>query len=299
MGYKTDIEIAQECEMKPITEIAAKAGIDDKYLEQYGKYKAKIDYNLLRESDAPDGKLILMTAINPTPAGEGKTTTTVGLADALQKMGKKVMVALREPSLGPVFGVKGGAAGGGYAQVVPMEDINLHFTGDFHAIGAANNLLAAMIDNHIFQGNALNIDPRKITWKRCVDMNDRQLRNVVDGLGGKTNGMPREDGYDITCYGDIVAVFSRHTISLSAESVYDITKLTVVHIYTTFPGDLSRVNVQSISLEDVVVDHGCQQVVSCADGMEVTGKVQVNIFHRNYLCVSAAGCSTFHTENRS
>ena len=192
MGYKTDIEIAQECEMKPITEIAAKAGIDDKYLEQYGKYKAKIDYNLLRESDAPDGKLILMTAINPTPAGEGKTTTTVGLADALQKMGKKVMVALREPSLGPVFGVKGGAAGGGYAQVVPMEDINLHFTGDFHAIGAANNLLAAMIDNHIFQGNALNIDPRKITWKRCVDMNDRQLRNVVDGLGGKTNGMPRE-----------------------------------------------------------------------------------------------------------
>ena len=206
MGYKTDIEIAQECEMKPITEIAAKAGIDDKYLEQYGKYKAKIDYNLLRESDAPDGKLILMTAINPTPAGEGKTTTTVGLADALQKMGKKVMVALREPSLGPVFGVKGGAAGGGYAQVVPMEDINLHFTGDFHAIGAANNLLAAMIDNHIFQGNALNIDPRKITWKRCVDMNDRQLRNVVDGLGGKTNGMPREDGYDITVASEIMAV---------------------------------------------------------------------------------------------
>ena len=206
MGYKTDIEIAQECEMKPITEIAAKAGIDDKYLEQYGKYKAKIDYNLLRESDAPDGKLILMTAINPTPAGEGKTTTTVGLADALQKMGKKVMVALREPSLGPVFGVKGGAAGGGYAQVVPMEDINLHFTGDFHAIGAANNLLAAMIDNHIFQGNALNIDPRKITWRRCVDMNDRQLRNVVDGLGGKTNGMPREDGYDITVASEIMAV---------------------------------------------------------------------------------------------
>ena len=192
--------------MKPITEIAAKAGIDDKYLEQYGKYKAKIDYNLLRESDAPDGKLILMTAINPTPAGEGKTTTTVGLADALQKMGKNVMVALREPSLGPVFGVKGGAAGGGYAQVVPMEDINLHFTGDFHAIGAANNLLAAMIDNHIFQGNALNIDPRKITWRRCVDMNDRQLRNVVDGLGGKTNGMPREDGYDITVASEIMAV---------------------------------------------------------------------------------------------
>ena len=198
MGFKSDIEIAQECEMKPITEIAAKAGIDDKYLEQYGKYKAKIDYNLLKETDKKDGKLILVTAINPTPAGEGKTTTTVGLADAMQQMGKSVMVALREPSLGPVFGVKGGAAGGGYAQVVPMEDINLHFTGDFHAIGAANNLLAAMIDNHIFQGNALNIDPRKITWRRCVDMNDRQLRNVVDGLGGRTNGMPREDGYDIT-----------------------------------------------------------------------------------------------------
>ena len=207
MGFKSDIEIAQECEMKPITEIAAKAGIDDKYLEQYGKYKAKIDYNLLKETDKKDGKLILVTAINPTPAGEGKTTTTVGLADAMQQMGKSVMVALREPSLGPVFGVKGGAAGGGYAQVVPMEDINLHFTGDFHAIGAANNLLAAMIDNHIFQGNALNIDPRKITWRRCVDMNDRQLRNVVDGLGGRTNGMPREDGYDITVASEIMAIF--------------------------------------------------------------------------------------------
>ena len=206
MGFKTDIEIAQETVMQPITEIAAKAGIDDKYLEQYGKYKAKIDYNLLKESNAENGKLILVTAINPTPAGEGKTTTTVGLADGMQKLGKKVMVALREPSLGPVFGVKGGAAGGGYAQVVPMEDINLHFTGDFHAIGAANNLLAAMIDNHIFQGNALNIDPRKITWRRCVDMNDRQLRNVVDGLGGKTNGMPREDGYDITVASEIMAV---------------------------------------------------------------------------------------------
>ena len=206
MGFKSDIEIAQETEMLPITQIAEKAGIDDKYLEQYGKYKAKIDYNLLKETNAEDGKLILVTAINPTPAGEGKTTTSVGLADGLQKIGKKVMVALREPSLGPVFGVKGGAAGGGYAQVVPMEDINLHFTGDFHAIGAANNLLAAMIDNHIFQGNALNIDPRKITWRRCVDMNDRQLRNVVDGLGGKTNGMPREDGYDITVASEIMAV---------------------------------------------------------------------------------------------
>ncbi len=206
MGYKSDIEIAQETTMSPITEIAAKAGIDAKYLEQYGNYKAKIDYNLLKETNLPDGKLVLVTAINPTPAGEGKTTTTVGLADGLSKLGKKVMVALREPSLGPVFGVKGGAAGGGYAQVVPMEDINLHFTGDFHAIGAANNLLAAMIDNHIYQGNALNIDPRKITWRRCVDMNDRQLRFVVDGLGGKTNGMPREDGYDITVASEIMAV---------------------------------------------------------------------------------------------
>ena len=206
MEFKTDIQIAQECVMAPITEIADKAGIDDKYLEQYGKYKAKIDYNLLKESDRPDGKLILVTAINPTPAGEGKTTTTIGLADAMQRLDKKVMVALREPSLGPVFGVKGGAAGGGYAQVVPMEDINLHFTGDFHAIGAANNLLAAMIDNHIYQGNELNIDPRKITWKRCVDMNDRQLRYVTDGLGGKANGTPREDGYDITVASEVMAV---------------------------------------------------------------------------------------------
>ena len=206
MGYKSDIEIAQECQMLPITEIAAKAGISDEYLEQYGKYKAKIDYKLLKDSDRKDGKLILVTAMIPTPAGEGKTTTTIGLADGLQKLGKKVMVALREPSLGPVFGVKGGAAGGGYAQVVPMEDINLHFTGDFHAIGAANNLLAAMIDNHIYQGNELNIDPRKITWKRCVDMNDRQLRFVVDGLGGRVNGTPREDGYDITVASEIMAV---------------------------------------------------------------------------------------------
>ena len=206
MGYKSDIEIAQECQMLPITEIAAKAGIDDEYLEQYGKYKAKIDYKLLKDSDRENGKLILVTAMNPTPAGEGKTTTTIGLADGLQKLGKKVMVALREPSLGPVFGIKGGAAGGGYAQVVSMEDINLHFTGDFHAIGAANNLLAAMIDNHIYQGNELNIDPRKITWRRCVDMNDRQLRFVVDGLGGRVNGTPREDGYDITVASEIMAV---------------------------------------------------------------------------------------------
>ena len=206
MEFKTDIEIAQSCEMKNIREIAAVAGVDEKYLEMYGNYKAKIDYNMLKETDAQDGKLILVTAINPTPAGEGKTTTTVGLADGMKKLGKNVMVALREPSLGPVFGVKGGAAGGGYAQVVPMEDINLHFTGDFHAIGAANNLLAAMLDNHIQQGNELGIDVKKITWKRCVDMNDRQLRNVVDGLGGKMQGVPREDGFDITVASEIMAV---------------------------------------------------------------------------------------------
>jgi len=204
--YKTDIEIAQETQMLPITEIAKTAGVDEKYLEQYGKYKAKVDYNILNEVKRPNGKLVLVTAINPTPAGEGKTTTTVGLADALKRLDKNVLVALREPSLGPVFGVKGGAAGGGYAQVVPMEDINLHFTGDFHAIGAANNLLAAMLDNHIYQGNALNIDPRRVTWRRCVDMNDRQLRFVVDGLGGRVNGVPREDGYDITVASEIMAV---------------------------------------------------------------------------------------------
>ena len=207
MSYKSDIEIAQECSKKKITEIAVVAGVEDKYLEQYGNYKAKVDYALLRDkADQPNGKLILVTAINPTPAGEGKTTTTVGLADGLRKIGKKSVVALREPSLGPVFGVKGGAAGGGYAQVVPMEDINLHFTGDFHAIGAANNLLAAMLDNHIQQGNSLGIDPRKITWRRAVDMNDRQLRNIVDGLGGKPNGTPREDGFDITVASEVMAV---------------------------------------------------------------------------------------------
>lgn len=203
---KTDIEIAQESKMLPITEIAAKAGISEDYLEQYGRYKAKIDYNLLKNTDKQDGKLILVTAINPTPAGEGKTTTTIGLADALRALGKNAIVALREPSLGPVFGIKGGAAGGGYSQVVPMEDINLHFTGDFHAIGAANNLLAALLDNHIQQGNALGIDPRRITWKRAVDMNDRQLRNIVDGLGGRVNGTPREDGFDITVASEVMAV---------------------------------------------------------------------------------------------
>ncbi len=207
MAYLSDIEIAQQCEMRPITEIAKRAHVDEKYIEQYGKYKAKIDLSLLKETDKKDGKLILVTAITPTPSGEGKTTTTIGLADGLSLLGKDVTVALREPSLGPVFGVKGGAAGGGYAQVVPMEDINLHFTGDFHAIGAANNLLAAMLDNHIQQGNELGIDVKKITWRRCVDMNDRQLRFIVDGLGGKANGTPREDGYDITVASEIMAVF--------------------------------------------------------------------------------------------
>ena len=203
----TDIEIAQATEPKPIGEIAAIAGVDEKYLELYGNYKAKVDYNLLREEEHAPGKLILVTAINPTPAGEGKTTTTVGLADALSLRGKNVVVALREPSLGPVFGIKGGAAGGGYAQVVPMEDINLHFTGDFHAIGAANNLLAALLDAHIQNGNELNIDVRKITWKRVVDMNDRQLRHIVDGLGGKAHGVPREDGFDITVASEVMAIF--------------------------------------------------------------------------------------------
>jgi len=208
MAFKSDIEIAQEAKLEHIKDVAAKLGLTEDDLEYYGKYKAKIDYNLLeRYKDKKDAKLILTTAINPTPAGEGKTTTTVGLGDALRKLGKNAMIALREPSLGPVFGVKGGAAGGGYAQVVPMEDINLHFTGDFHAIGAANNLLAAMIDNHIYQGNELNIDPRRVTWRRCVDMNDRQLRFVVDGLGGKANGVPREDGYDITVASEIMAIF--------------------------------------------------------------------------------------------
>ena len=207
MQYKSDIEIAQETAMQPITEVAKTAGIDEKYLELYGRYKAKIDYvNLFKDCERPDGKLVLVTAITPTPAGEGKTTTTVGLADGMRKIGKNVMVALREPSLGPVFGIKGGAAGGGYAQVVPMEDINLHFTGDFHAIGAANNLLAAMLDNHIHQSNSLDIDTRRITWRRAVDMNDRQLRNITDGLGGKANGVPREDGFDITVASEVMAV---------------------------------------------------------------------------------------------
>ena len=203
----TDIAIAQACEKQHIREVARTAGIDECYLEQYGNYKAKVDYALLRDrAEKPEGKLILVTAITPTPAGEGKTTTTIGLADGLKKIGKNVMVALREPSLGPVFGIKGGAAGGGYAQVVPMEDINLHFTGDFHAIGAANNLLAAMVDNHIHQGNALRIDARRISWKRAVDMNDRALRDIVVSLGGKANGFPRQDGFDITVASEVMAI---------------------------------------------------------------------------------------------
>lgn len=206
MTFRTDIEIAQDCEMEPINSIASRMGLDEELIEPYGRYKAKINYNLLNSNTTPDGKLVLVTAINPTPAGEGKTTTAIGLADGLQKLGKNPVIAIREPSLGPVFGLKGGAAGGGHAQVVPMEDINLHFTGDFHAISAANNLLSAIIDNHIFQGNSLNIDPRKITWKRCLDMNDRQLRNIVSGLGNRTDGIPHEDGFDITAASETMAI---------------------------------------------------------------------------------------------
>ncbi len=249
----TDIEIAQACKMKPITEISDELGIPEEYLEQYGKYKAKVDYNLLKNTKSKNGKLILVTAMTPTPAGEGKTTTTIGLADGMKKIGKNVVVALREPSLGPVFGVKGGAAGGGYAQVVPMEDINLHFTGDFHAIGAANNLLAAMLDNHIHQGNALGIDTRKITWKRCVDMNDRQLRNVVDGLGGKINGVPREDGYDITVASEIMAVFC---LASSIDDLKErLSKIIVGYTYDDKPvtaGDLKAVGAMTALLKDAI-----------------------------------------------
>ncbi len=248
----TDIEIAQSIPMHPITEIAETAGIPDDALEQYGRYKAKIDLGKLPKSNK-QGKLVLVTAINPTAAGEGKTTTTIGLADGMRRIGKNVMVALREPSLGPVFGIKGGAAGGGYAQVVPMEDINLHFTGDFHAIGAANNLLAAMLDNHIYQGNALNIDPRRITWKRCVDMNDRQLRFITDGLGGRINGVPREDGYDITVASEIMAVFCL------ANSITDLkerlSRIVVAYTYDEKPvtaGDLNAVGAMTALLKDAL-----------------------------------------------
>ena len=249
----TDIEIAQSVTPKLITDVARDAGIDEKYIEQYGKYKAKVDYSLLNESKREDGKLILVTAITPTPAGEGKTTTSVGLTDGLRKIGKRAVAALREPSLGPVFGVKGGAAGGGWAQVIPMEDINLHFTGDFHAIGAANNLLAAMLDNHIYQGNSLNIDPRRITFKRCVDMNDRQLRFVTDGLGGRVNGVPREDGYDITVASEIMAVFCL------ASSIDDLkarlSRIIVGYTYDEQPvtaGDLKAVGAMTALLKDAI-----------------------------------------------
>ncbi len=243
MEFKSDIQIAQESVMTNISKIAAYAGIDEKYIEQYGKYKAKIDYSLLKDkADAPDGKLVLVTAISPTPAGEGKTTTTVGLADALHKLGKNVFAALREPSLGPVFGVKGGAAGGGYAQVVPMEDINLHFTGDMHAIGIANNLIAACLDNHIQQGNQLGIDVKKITWKRVVDMNDRQLRNIVDGLGGRMQGVPREDGFEITVASEIMAILclSKDIADLKAK----VAQIIVGYTYDDKPVTVADLKIQ-------------------------------------------------------
>ena len=292
MAYLSDIEIAQSTKMSHIRDIAKTAGIDERYLEQYGNYKAKIDNSVLAESSRPDGKLILVTAITPTPAGEGKTTTTIGLADGLRKIGKNVVVALREPSLGPVFGIKGGAAGGGYAQVVPMEDINLHFTGDFHAIGAANNLLAAMLDNHIYQGNALNIDPEKITWRRCVDMNDRQLRCVRDGLGSKVNGVPRDDGYDITVASEIMAVFCL------ASSISDLkarlSRIIVGYTYDDKPvtaGDLKAVGAMAALLKDAIkpnlvqtlegtpalvhggpfanIAHGCNSVIATRMAMKL------------------------------
>ena len=292
MAYLSDIEIAQSAKMRPITEIAAKAGVPAECLEQYGNYKAKIDYNLLENSTRQPGKLILVTAITPTPAGEGKTTTTIGLADGFARLGKSVAVALREPSLGPVFGVKGGAAGGGYAQVVPMEDINLHFTGDFHAIGAANNLVAAMLDNHIYQGNALNIDPRRITWKRCVDMNDRQLRFVTDGLGGRVNGVPREDGFDITVASEIMAIFCL------ASSVKDLkerlSRTVVAYTYAEAPvtiGDIGATGAVAALLKDALkpnlvqtlegtpafvhggpfanIAHGCNSVIATKMAMKL------------------------------
>ncbi len=253
MAYLSDIEIAQAYKPEHIKTIAERAHVDEKYIEQYGNYKAKIDLSLLKETTRPDGKLILVTAITPTPAGEGKTTTTIGLADGLRRIGKDVTVALREPSLGPVFGIKGGAAGGGYAQVVPMEDINLHFTGDFHAIGAANNLLAAMLDNHIQQGNALNIDVRKITWKRCVDMNDRQLRFIVDGLGGKVNGTPREDGFDITVASEIMAILCLSNSLMDLKE--RLSRIIVGYTYDDKPvtcGDLKAQGAMTALLKDAL-----------------------------------------------
>ena len=292
MEFKTDIEIAQSCQMKNIHEIAATAGVPERYLETYGNYKAKVDYSLLKDDPTPDGKLILVTAISPTPAGEGKTTTSVGLADGLRKIGKNAILALREPSLGPVFGVKGGAAGGGYAQVVPMEDINLHFTGDFHAIGAANNLLAAMLDNHIQQGNALGIDTKKITWKRCVDMNDRQLRNVVDGLGGRMQGVPREDGFDITVASEVMAVFCMS--SSISDLKQRLSSIIVAYTYDDKPvtaGDLKAAGAMTALLKDALkpnlvqtlegtpafihggpfanIAHGCNSIVATRMAMKL------------------------------
>ena len=289
----TDIEIAQSAQPKRILEIAKDAGVDEKYIELYGRYKAKLDLSLITDSEAkPDGKLILVTAITPTPAGEGKTTTTIGLADGMKRIGKSVAVALREPSLGPVFGVKGGAAGGGYAQVIPMEDINLHFTGDFHAIGAANNLLAAMLDNHIYQGNSLNIDPRRITWKRCVDMNDRQLRFVTDGLGGRVNGVPREDGYDITVASEIMAVLCLS--SSIADLKARLARIIVGYTYDEKPvtaGDLKAEGAMTALLKDALkpnlvqtlegtpafvhggpfanIAHGCNSVIATKTAMKM------------------------------
>ena len=253
MAYLSDIEIAQSVTPKKITEIAKIAGVDEKYIELYGSAKAKVDYKLLKESDRPDGKLILVTAITPTPAGEGKTTTSIGLADGLRKIGKNSVLALREPSLGPVFGVKGGAAGGGWAQVIPMEDINLHFTGDFHAIGAANNLIAAMLDNHIYQSNSLRIDPKRVTWRRCVDMNDRQLRQIVDGLGVRTNGVAREDGYDITVASEIMAVLC---LSSSITDLKErLARTVVAYTYDNEPvtvGDIKATGAAAALLKDAL-----------------------------------------------
>lgn len=294
MAYKTDIEIAQESNLSDIFEIAKTADIEEKYLERYGKYKAKIDLELLKsKQSAPNGKLVLVTAITPTPAGEGKTTTTVGLGDALRRIGKKSIIALREPSLGPVFGVKGGAAGGGYAQVVPMEDINLHFTGDFHAIGAANNLLAAMLDNHIYQGNILGIDPKSISWRRCVDMNDRQLRNVVDGIGGAVNGVPREDGFDITAASEIMAVFC--LASDISDLKQRLASIIVAYTYTGKPvtaGDLKAQGAMTALLKDALkpnlvqtlehtpafihggpfanIAHGCNSVIATSMALKLS-----------------------------
>ena len=294
MGFKSDIEIAQEATMQPINDIAAKLDIPDEYIENYGKYKAKIDFRYYNDvlKDRPNAKVVLVTAINPTPAGEGKTTTTIGVADALNRLGKKTMVALREPSLGPVFGVKGGAAGGGYAQVVPMEDINLHFTGDLHAIGAANNLLAAMLDNHIYQGNALNINPKRVVWRRCLDMNDRQLRNVIDGIGRPVDGVPRSDGFDITGASEIMAIFCLATDINDLKE--RLARIIVAYTYDGQPvtcGDLKAQGALAALLKDALkpnlvqtlegtpafihggpfanIAHGCNSVIATQMGMKM------------------------------